>query len=116
MLAEQPLPGFVTVKVYEPAAFTVGEEVVPPDTIPGPAQLNVAPAVAEEPFKTALVTEHVRVCEFPALASGAPAAAVTFTRSEEVQPLLVTTNVYVPAADVEGVAEEELKPPGPDQL
>ena len=34
----QPFVGFVTVTVYVPAAFTVGLEVVPPETIPGPAQ------------------------------------------------------------------------------
>ena len=32
-----PLAGLVTVTVYVPAAFTVGDEVVPPETIPAPA-------------------------------------------------------------------------------
>ena len=35
----QLFAGFVTVTVYVPGAFTVGEAVLPPETIPGPDQL-----------------------------------------------------------------------------
>ena len=35
----QVLAGSVTVTVYVPAALTVGEDVVPPETMPAPDQL-----------------------------------------------------------------------------
>ncbi len=37
-----PFTGLVTVTVYVPVAFTVGDDVVAPDIIPGPVQLNAA--------------------------------------------------------------------------
>jgi hypothetical protein len=57
----QPFEASETVNVYVPAAFTVGVAVVPPETIPGPLQLNVAPEVVEEPFSVTEVPEHVSV-------------------------------------------------------
>jgi hypothetical protein len=47
--------------VYVPAEFTVGEEVVPPETIPGPDQLYVTPVVVEVPVKVTELTEQVNV-------------------------------------------------------
>jgi hypothetical protein len=61
LLAVHPFEGSVTVTVYVPAAFTVGVAVVPPETIPGPDQLNVAPDVADEPLRLTEVTVHVNV-------------------------------------------------------
>jgi hypothetical protein len=92
-LALHPLPGSVTVKVYDPAAFTVGLVVVPPETIPGPDQLNVVPAVEEEPFNTADVVAQVSDCGVPAFTFGDPAAAFTIIWSEAEQPLTVTVTV-----------------------
>jgi hypothetical protein len=53
-VAVHPLAGFVTVIVYVPAALTFGVAVVPPEAIPGPDQLNVAPAVEEDPLRVTL--------------------------------------------------------------
>jgi hypothetical protein len=55
------LAGSVTVRVYVPAVFTVGVAVFPPETIPGPAQLKVAPDVEEDPFNVTEVAVHVSV-------------------------------------------------------
>jgi hypothetical protein len=77
LLAEQPFPLSVTVRVYEPAALTVGVAVVPPETIPGPFQLNVTPGVEDDPLSVAEVEAHVIDCGVPALTFGAPEAAVT---------------------------------------
>jgi len=40
-----PFAELVTVTVYVPASLTVGLAVVPPETMPGPAQLNSFPDV-----------------------------------------------------------------------
>ena len=66
----QLFEGFVTVTVYVPGAFTVGEALLPPETIPGPAQLKVAPPVDEEPVITLVVFVQVRTCAAPAFALG----------------------------------------------
>jgi hypothetical protein len=58
--AVHPFEGSVTVKLYVPAAFTVGLAVLLPDTIPGPDQLKVAPEVEEEPLNTTDVIVQVR--------------------------------------------------------
>lgn len=93
--AEHPFAGSVTVNVYVPAALTVGVAVFPPEIIPGPAQLNVAPLVAEEPFRLTEVIAQLSVGEVPAFASGAPAAAFTETCEGAEHPLdgSVTVNV-----------------------
>jgi hypothetical protein len=49
----QPVEGSVTVTVYAPCKFTVAVAVLPPETTPGPLQLNVAPGVVELPLTTA---------------------------------------------------------------
>lgn len=59
--AEHPLDGSVTVNVYVPAAFTVGAAVLPPEIIPGPAQLKVAPLVEDDPVKLRDVFEQSNV-------------------------------------------------------
>jgi len=41
----QPLAELVTVTVYVPLSLTVGLAVVPPETMPGPVQLNSIPDV-----------------------------------------------------------------------
>jgi hypothetical protein len=93
--AVHPFAGSVTVKVYVPAAFTVGVAVFPPEIIPGPAQLKVTPAVAEDPFNVVVADEHVSACDVPALASGTPAEVFTATELNAVHPFAgsVTVNV-----------------------
>jgi hypothetical protein len=44
-LLVQPLAEPVTVTVYVPVALTRGLAVVPPETMPGPAQLKLVPLV-----------------------------------------------------------------------
>ena len=66
----QLLAGLVTVTVYDPIAFTVGVAVAPPETIPGPDQLKVAPPVEEEPLNPTEVTVQFNACGAPALALG----------------------------------------------
>lgn len=104
--AVHPFDGSVTVSVYVPAEFTEGVAVFPPETIPGPAQLNVAPAVADEPFSVTEAAEQVSVCVVPAFASGAAAFEFTTTCAVAEHPFdgSVTVNVYVPAVFTEGVA------------
>jgi hypothetical protein len=53
--------GSETVNVYVPAEFTVGVAVDPPETIPLPDQLNVAPEVDDEPLSITDVEEQVSV-------------------------------------------------------
>jgi hypothetical protein len=67
--------------------LTVGDAVVPPETIPGPDQLYVAPVVVEEPLSVTEVVEQVSDCVVPAFAFGTPAAAFTATVLVEVHPL-----------------------------
>jgi hypothetical protein len=119
LFAVQPFNGSVTVRVYVPAALTVGEAVVAPDTIPGPDQLNIAPLVADEPLSVTEVTEQVNVCEAPAFAFGAPAAEFTATLLVAVHPFAgsVTVIVYVPATFTVGLAVDPPETiPGPAQL
>ena len=52
----------MTVRVYVPAALTVGVKVVPPLTIPGPVHKAVAPVVVLDPFNTAVGARQVIVC------------------------------------------------------
>jgi len=88
-----PVAEFVTVTVYVPAALTLGFAVVPPETIPGPAQLKPVPdVVAAE--RTTEVVVHVRVPPV-ALAPGNVAFVVTDAVAVLVQPLaeLVTVTV-----------------------
>ena len=56
----QPLAEFVMVTVYVPEALTVGLAVVPPEAIPGPAQLNPVPLVVAAERTTEVVV-HVNV-------------------------------------------------------
>jgi hypothetical protein len=118
-VAEQPFEGSVTVIVYVPAALTVGFVVVPPETIPGPDQLNVAPLVLDEPLNVTVFAEQVNVCADPAFALGVPVLAFTTTELFAVHPFegSVTVIVYTPAVFTEGlavVAPETI--PGPDQV
>ena len=56
----QPVAEFVTVTVYVPEELTVGFAVVPPETIPGPAQLKPVPDVVAAERSTDVVV-HVSV-------------------------------------------------------
>jgi hypothetical protein len=80
--------------------------VVPPETIPGPDQLNVAPAVLDEPFNVTEEDEQLSVCVLPALAFGAELFEFTTTVEDAVHPFdgSVTVTVYVPAAFTLGLA------------
>jgi hypothetical protein len=60
-VAEHPLLGSVVVKVYVPTALTVADDVVPPETMPGPLQLNETPEVVDDPFNVTDVAEQVNV-------------------------------------------------------
>jgi hypothetical protein len=94
-------------------------EVDPPEIIPGPDQLYVALPVVEEPVSVAVLALHVIVCGLPALALGAPAAALTTTVPVAEHPFdrSVTVTVYVPAAFTVGVAVDPPETiPGPAQL
>ena len=53
----QPLAELVTVTVYVPDALTVGLAVVPPDTTPGPVQLNSVPVVVSAERATDVVVQ-----------------------------------------------------------
>jgi hypothetical protein len=53
----QPLAEFVTVTVYVPEEQTVGFAVVPPETIPGPVQLNPVPVVVSAERTTEVVVQ-----------------------------------------------------------
>lgn len=118
-VAVHPFAGSVQVSVYVPAALTVGVAVVPPEVIPGPPQLNVAPLVEEDPFNVALAVEQFIVCAVPAFAFGAVVFEFTIACAVAVHPFegSVTVTVYVPAAFTVGVAV--FPPdviPGPAQL
>jgi hypothetical protein len=73
----------------------------------------------EDPLSVTAVAEQVSVCGLPALALGAPAAALTTTVLVAEHPFepSVTVTVYVPAAFTVGVAEAAPEVmPGPVQL
>jgi len=52
-----PLAEFVTVTVYVPLALTTGFAPEPPETIPGPAQLNPVPLVVAAERTTDVVVQ-----------------------------------------------------------
>ena len=88
-VAVHPFAGFVTVKVYVPAAFTVGVAVFAPETMFPPllaTQANVAPGVVEEPLNAIDVTVHVSSLSAPAFAFGGVLFSVTVTVSSAKQP------------------------------
>jgi len=113
----QPFAEFVTVTVYVPEELTVGLADVPPETIPGPAQLNPVPLVVDAVRTTDVV---VQVSVPPvALAPGAARFSFTSAVAVLVQPLaeFVTVSVYVPVELITGFAvvlPETI--PGPVQL
>jgi len=97
-VAVHPLIGSVTVKVYVPAAFTVGVAVVAPETMFPlllATQEKVAPVVVDEPLKAIEVTVQVNILSAPALTFGTVLFNVTKTTSVAVHPLVgfVTVNV-----------------------
>ena len=51
---------FVTITVYVPDELTLGFAVVPPETMPGPAQLKPVPLVVDAE-RTTEVVEQLRV-------------------------------------------------------
>jgi len=89
----QPLAELVTVTVYVPEVLTVGLADVPPETIPGPAQLKPVPDVVVAESTTEVVVQ-VKV---PPVALAPGGVAVEFTEAVAVlvQPLaeLVTVTV-----------------------
>jgi len=103
--------------VYVPAALTLGFAVVPPETIPGPAQLKPVPDVVAAERTTEVV---VQVSVPPvALAPGSAPLDVTSAVAVLVHPLaeLVTVTVYVPPAFTVGLAVPPFTMvPGPAQL
>jgi hypothetical protein len=95
-VAWHPFTGFVTVKVYDPAASTVGVDVVPPLTIwPLVVQLKVAPAVEEDPFNTTEVELHVIVLSIPAFTSGGVLFSMTTATSVAWHPFTGFVTVKV---------------------
>jgi len=113
----QPVAEFVTVTVYVPAALTTGFAVVPPETMPGPAQLKPVPEVVAAERTTEVVVQ-VRVPPV-ALAPGSVPLDVTSAVAVLVHPLaeFVTVTVYVPPAFTVGFAVVPFaKTPGPAQL
>mgnify|MGYP006210881415 CR=1 FL=1 len=108
VVAVHPFAGFVTVKVYVPAAFTVGVAVLAPDTILPPllaTQAKVAPGVDDDPLKAIEVKTQVSTLSAPASAFGGVLFKVTKATSVAVHPFTgsVTVKVYVPAALTVGV-------------
>ena len=113
----QPFAELVTVTVNVPAELTLGLAVVPPETIPGPAQLNPVPLVVAAERTTDVVV-HVSVPPV-ALAPGAEIFALTAAVDVLVQPLddVVTVTVYVPLELTLGFAVVPPETiPGPAQL
>lgn len=112
-----PFAEFVTVTVYVPDALTVGLAVDPPETIPGPAQLNPVPdVVAAERALDVVVQVNVPPV---ALAPGAVVFWFTNAVAVLVQPLaeLVMVTVYVPVELALGFAVDPPETiPGPAQL
>jgi hypothetical protein len=100
-----PVEELVAVTVYVPVALTLGLAVVPPETIPGPAQLNPVPLVVAAERTTDVVV-HVSVPPV-ALASGGVAVEFTSAVAVLVHPFaeLLTVTVYVPDELTLGLAE-----------
>ena len=102
-----------------PAAFTVAAEVLPPETMPPPVQLYVAPGVDELAVMVPLAVIQSRLNALPVLISGRAPLFVTSTVAVAVHPFegSVTVTVYVPAMFTVGadVAAPAVMP-GPDQL
>jgi hypothetical protein len=113
----QPLALPITVTVNVPVADTLGLAVVPPETIPVPAQLNVVPEVGAAESTTEVV---VQVSVPPvALAPGGVLFSFTDAVAVLVHPfaLLVTVTVKVPEDDTLGYAVVPPETiPEPDQL
>jgi len=91
----QPLAGFVTVKVYVPAALTVATVVAAPDTTPGPVQLKVAPLVDELPVTVAVVEVQLKLVMEDALAFGTTVFEVTVTVAVLTHPFAGSVTVTV---------------------
>ena len=79
-----PFALFVTVTVYVPLELTLGFAVVPPETIPDPAQLKLVPVVVEAERTTDVVVQ-VRVPPV-VLAPGGVILVLTSALAELVQP------------------------------
>ena len=100
----QPLAELVTVTVNVPLELTRGFAVVPPDTIPDPAQVNPVPLV-DDAERTTDVVVHVSVPPV-ALAPGGVSFRLTKAVAVLVHPLaeFVTVTVNVPLAVTVGFA------------
>jgi hypothetical protein len=112
-----PVAELVTVTVYVPEELTVGLADVPPETIPGPAQLKSVPVVVVAERTTDVVV-HVSVPPV-ALAPGGVIVEPTDAVAVLVHPFaeLVTVTVYVPDELTVGLAVVPPDAmPGPAQL
>jgi len=81
-----PFTGSVVVTVYAPGPFIFGALDEPPYTMFGPAQLNVAPGVAELAFRFILLTLQFNTSSKHAFAPGGIIFWVTSATSVLVQP------------------------------
>jgi len=90
---KQPSAELVAVTVYVPDALTIGLAVVPPETMPGPAQLNPVPLVVAAERTTDVVVQ-VRVPPV-ALAPGGVTLSLTTASALLVQPLVELVTVTV---------------------
>ena len=103
-VAVHPFTGSVTVKVYVPAALTVGVAVVAPETMFPPllaTQAKVASAVVEEPLKAIEVTVQVNTLSAPAFTLGGVIFFSTNTvawAKQPVKPGAKALTVYVPGS------------------
>ena len=88
-----PLTEFVAVTVYVPDELTRAFAVVPPETMPGPAQLKPVPVVVAAE-RTIDVVVHVSVPPV-ALAPGALILLLTNPVAELVQPFAEFVTVTV---------------------
>jgi len=90
------------VTVYVPDALTVGVAVVPPETMPGPAQLKLTLGLPEVAERTTEVVVHVSVPPV-ALAPGGVHGSPT-AKSLKLEKLLYSVDVpvlvYVPPVGV----------------
>ena len=113
----QPFAELVTVTVYVPDELTVGLAVVPPETIPGPAQLKSVPVVVLADRMTAVVVQ----VSVPPVALAPGTVAFLFTDAVAVLAQVVAefemVTVYVPEELTVGLAVVPPETiPGPAQL
>ena len=90
-----PFAGSVTVTVYVPVALTIALAALPPETIPLPVQLYVAPGVVELAAMVPLSVVHVSVKGAPDVASGGVVLFATVDVAVFVHPEAGSVTVTV---------------------